>query len=441
MEFKVLEAKAKQRGIEEIEIYEVKTNGLEMTCFDGEIEQNTTSMTHVFCIRGVYNHQLATVYTEKDDEESMDFVLDTIIRNAKMITKDEPYFIYGGDETYPVALEKQTDFETVSLADKVKICQQVDALLKKKCPYVYKTEVSYAESMTACHIQNNNHLNVSKENKRAYIVAELIVKKDDDVKTAYDYLLFHQMAELDLEAFTDKIIEDAVGQFGAESVLSGDYDIVLDRSTVRSLLQVYSSVFFATSVLKKMSFLEGKIGEKVFGDNITLIDDPLHPLAQSFDTFDDEGVATKTKTVVENGVLKTYLHNLSTAKQMDVTSTGNGFKADINSPVSVQIDNFYLKPGTLTKEELFASVGNGLYITDLEGLHAGVNLISGTYSLKASGYKITDGKKADPVTLIILSSSFQDTFNKVFLLADDFEFRGSVGACSIVLRNMPVSGK
>lgn len=65
MEFKVLEAKAKQRGIEEIEIYEVKTNGLEMTCFDGEIEQNTTSMTHVFCIRGVYNHQLATVYTEK----------------------------------------------------------------------------------------------------------------------------------------------------------------------------------------------------------------------------------------------------------------------------------------------------------------------------------------------------------------------------------------
>ena len=117
MEFKVLEAKAKQRGIEEIEIYEVKTNGLEMTCFDGEIEQNTTSMTHVFCIRGVYNHQLATVYTEKDDEESMDFVLDTIIRNAKMITKDEPYFIYGGDETYPVALEKQTDFETVSLAE------------------------------------------------------------------------------------------------------------------------------------------------------------------------------------------------------------------------------------------------------------------------------------------------------------------------------------
>lgn len=65
-----------------------------------------------------------------------------------------------------------------------------------------------------------------------------------------------------MEAFTDKIIEDAVGQFGAESVLSGDYDIVLDRSTVRSLLQVYSSVFFATSVLKKMSFLEGKIGEK-----------------------------------------------------------------------------------------------------------------------------------------------------------------------------------
>ena len=439
MEFAKLVTKAKELGINEIEVYSVKQSGIDMEFFDGSIDANTTKMIDVMCVRGVYNGHIATVYTENND--NVDFVLNSIIRNASLITKEEPYFIYGGDDDYPVLTEKETNFEEASTLDKINLCKEVDELLKKKCPYVYKTETAYSESSFEYNIVNSNGLNVSKKGKRASLVAELIASKDGDVKTSYDFLYITKMEDINLEEFTDKIIEKAISQFGADSVPSGEYDIVLDKGAARSLLSVFSGVFCATTVLKKMSFLEGKIEQKICGDNITIIDDPLHCLAMKQDSFDDEGVATKTKIVVENGVLKTYLHNLTTAKMMGTVSTGNGFKASVSAPVNVSVDNFYLKPGEKTLEELFETVGNGLYITGLDGLHAGVNQVSGNFSLKCSGYMIENGKKTRPVTLIILTSSFQYMMNNIVEIGNDLEFRGSVGAPSVIVRKMSISGK
>lgn len=441
MEFQYIYEKAKKLGIEQLEVYSVKSNGVDMSFFDGVIDGNTTAMTNVMCVRGVYNGHIATVYTEKSDEDGIDFVLNAIIKNASIITKDEPYFIYGGDEEYPVIEEKESDFEKATAFEKMELCKKLDKILKEKCSYTYKTECAYSEKSFEYNIVNSNGLNVSKTGKRAYLIGELVASDGKEMKTSYDFLYINKMEDVNLEEFADKIIEKAVSQFGADSVPSGEYSVVLDKGAVRSLLQVFSNIFCATAVLKKMSFIEGKIGEKIFGENVTIIDDPLHKDALSQDSFDDEGVATKTKVVVENGILKTYLHNLSTAKMMGTTSTGNGFKVSVSSPVNVSVNNFYLKPGELSLEEVFEQIGDGLYITGLDGLHAGVNVVSGDFSLKASGYKITDGKKAEAVTLIILTSSFQYMMNNITHLANDFEFRGPVGACSIAVGKMSISGK
>lgn len=441
MDFLTLQKKASLLGIEEIEMYSQKRTGLDLDFFDGEMDSNTTKMIDVVCVRGVYNHHIATVYTEKNTDAAIDLVLNSIIKNATLISKDEPYFIYEGDEKYPVVEEPEMDFDKGSTSIKIQLCQKLDAMIKEKCPYVYKTECSFSEDSYENTLQNSKGLNLTKTGKKAFLVCQLVAKKGDDVKTNYDYLQIKNMKDIDLEKFADKLIADTIDQFGAEPVSSKEYDVVLDKSAVRSLLQVYSSVFCADNVLKKVSFLEGKIGEKIFGDNVTIYDDPLNELALNRDTFDDEGVATKTKVVVENGVLKAYLNNLSTAKMMNQEPTGNGYKASISSPVGVSISNFYLRPGKATLTEMFEYVKNGLYITSLSGLHAGVNQISGNYSLQASGFQIIDGKKADPVTLIILSSSFQDTMNKIAMIGNDFEFRGSVGASSIVVKNLSVSGK
>ena len=190
-----------------------------------------------------------------------------------------------------------------------------------------------------------------------------------------------------------------------------------------------------------MSFLKDKLGEEVFGKNITLIDDPLFWEAQQQYSFDDEGVATCTKAVVENGVLKTYLHNLKTAAMMQVKSTGNGFKNSVNSSVDIQPANLYLKAGDTSLEEMFKQLQNGVYITSVAGLHAGLNPISGSFNLQSSGFLIENGRKTKPVTLIIISGTLQELLNNVSYVGNDFEFKRGVGAPSLAIKSMAISGK
>ena len=441
MDFNDLYSMALNLGINEIEAYSVENNGMDVSFFDGDMVGNTTKMTNVMCIRGVYNNHIATVYTERLDEMGIKNALETIKTNASIISKADPYIMYEGSEKYPTLEEVEVDFDKVPAYEKINLCKKLDSLLKEKSPLVYKTEISYAEGSTTKTIKNSNGLDCKKDSKMAYIVAEVLCMKDNDVKVAYDYVYINKLKDLDLESFADKLINEAVSQFGADSIPSGSYDIVLDKDALRGLMGAYSSAFCADSVIKNMSFLKDKLDTKVFGENVTLIDDPLNRNSINQDTFDDEGVATKTKTLVEGGVLKTYLHNLTTAKMMNSKSTGNGFKPSIASPVGVEVENLYLKPGNKTLDELFAAVGNGVYINSLDGLHAGVNTISGNFSLKASGYKIEDGKKSTPVTLIIITSSFQEILNKITYIGSDLEFRDGFGAPSIALKGIAISGK
>ena len=115
-------------------------------------------------------------------------------------------------------------------------------------------------------------------------------------------------------------------------------------------------------------------------EKITIIDDPLKPGAINSETFDDDGVATYTKTVVENGVFNTFLHNLKTAQFFGAKSTGNAIGSCVGGI------NFHIKEGTTSKEEMIASLQEGLLITDLAGLHASLNPVSGDFSAQASGY-------------------------------------------------------
>ena len=313
--------------------------------------------------------------------------------------------------------------------------------MKEKSPYVQMTEVSYSEEENTTTIVNSNGLNVKRHSKYAFLVAEAVCVKDGETKTGFDYIRLDNIKDADLDALASGIVLDAVSTFGADSLPSGAYPVVLDKKVVSSLLGAFSNLFSADAVLKNMSFLKDKLGKKVFGENITLIDDPLSLDAPSQSAFDDEGVASFTKSVVENGVLKTYLHNLKTAAMMQVKSTGNGYKGGIETSVGVRPSNLYLKSGDTSFEDLLQSVKDGVYITSVTGLHAGLNPVSGSFNLQSSGFRIENGKKTTPVTLIILSGTLQELLNNVSLVGNDFEFKRGVGAPSLAIKSMAISGK
>ena len=441
MDTKLLFEKAKEAGINEIEVYRVKTTRSEIGVFNHQIENLTSSTSDVSYIRGAFNGHLGSVYVE-NNKLSVDEIISIIKDNASLININEPYFIYPGDESYPELKPYEGDFDSHSLAEKSDMVLALAKKVEEINEFVSCPEAEYSESSFEYVIENSNGLAVSKKGGYGVLVASVLGKKAEEVKSGYEIQLAKKFAEFDIEKLALDAVDGVVSKFGASPIVSGNYKTVVKNSVVRSLLGAFAGIFTAEAVIRKMSFLEGKEGTQVFGSNISIVDDPLCELAPSQDSFDDEGVSAKTKTVVENGVFKTFLHNLKTAKMMNTVTTGNGYKAGVSSGVGVRPSNFYVVPGQKSLDDLFAECGNGFYLTDVQGLHAGINVISGDFSLQAQGFEIVDGKLGKPVNLVVASGNFKKLFNEVLSLGNDLVFKtGSIGAPSILVSELSISGK
>lgn len=441
MNFELLKEKAKSKNITDIEIYSVRSKGNEIETFNFEIEKNLSFATNVMAIRGVYNDKITTIYLEDDSNERIDDIICEIIDNCSNITKDEPYVIYEGDEIYPKVVEPYSDYEKYSLEDKKNICLRLEDAIKKRSEYVTKTNVSYEEIEYEYAIINTKGLNVRRKTKRAMLVGEAILEKDGETKTNYDYDFINEIAAINYDELAKKIADRCALTFGAKTVDSKSYDVILENKVMASLLGEFSNIFSAKAVIRKVSFLEGEIDNKIFSDKITIVDDPLFEMAPTKSSFDDEGVAAFKKVVVDSGVLKTYLHNLSTAAIMKCKTTSNGFKDSVRAAVDVSPSNMYIKNGDKSVSEMYNMIDEGILITNVQGLHSGLDPVSGAFNLQASGFKIREGKLSDPVTLIIISGNFKDMLNNVKAVGSDFIFRGNFGSPSILITSMKVSGK
>ena len=174
---------------------------------------------------------------------------------------------------------------------------------------------------------------------------------------------------------------------------------------------------------------------------MTLVDDPLLEGGMGSRPFDDEGVPSATHTVVEDGVFRTFLHNLKTARKDGVATTGNARKVGYASAVHVTPTNFYLKPGKRTLDDMLRGIGEGLVITEVSGLHAGANPISGDFSLLAKGYTFREGRREKPVEQITVAGNFYELLNAVRELASDLTFpMGGIGCPSVDVGELSVSG-
>ena len=204
-------------------------------------------------------------------------------------------------------------------------------------------------------------------------------------------------------------------------------------------MEFYVGSADAEEVQKKSSFFIGKLNEKVASSKVTIEDRPLDKTLFARG-FDDEGVATYNKPIIKNGKLQTYLYNLTTAAKDGVATTGNASRGG----GKMHISPFYLvfKPGKKSQEELFKEVDNGVYITEVTGLHAGMNPQSGNFSLQSTGFLIKDGKKDRALDIITVSGNLMDVFKDIIEVGNDSkQFTSGSSAPSVIIKKIAVSGK
>jgi len=442
MNYQELIKRALDEGFTDIEIYSQHQKGLSISVFDGAIDKNTMNNTISYSIRGIYNDKMAYV-TSEDPNEDIDFIIQKLKENAKVLTTDEEFEIFAGSRDYKVIEKEYSDFYLINPKVKVDMLKKLESLVKQKDPrIVFVPYCRYSEVDVTTEIVNSKGLNLSNTNRFAFIMVGAVSREGTDQKSAYEIKAVNKFEDFNIEELAEKVVKRSVSLLGAEPVESKFYPVIFENEAMTEILGAFQSMFSGESAIRKTTLLLGKENEKIMSEKITIVDDPFHKDAIIVSPFDDEGVACYEKDVVSNGVFKTFLHNLKTARYFKTTSTGNGFKAGISSYAGVRGANLIIKPGTTSLEEMIKDTKEGLLITDVAGLHSGSDPASGNFSIQSTGYLINNGKIVRPVNLIVVSGNFLKMMNDVEVVGSDLDvsYRG-VGAPSIKFTSLSVSGK
>lgn len=437
MNFQKLFKLAKEKGIEDIQVYFSGSTEFDIEVLKGTVEKYAIADSAKLAVKGIYKGKMGTVSTEVINDDVFDFIVDSIIASADAIDSEDEVFIYEGDKSYK-KLEGLFNQELVeiSAAKKIEDTKKLEKLVLAQDDRITMVQAFYGEGTTKVSIQNSKGLNLEKKVNNSVLGAFILASDGKDQRTTYEYKLSNDYNDFDLEKMAIDGAKAACAQLGATPVDSGEYEILLKNSASASLLHPHVTMFSAEAVQKNVSLLKGKIGEAVGNELITLVDDPFRKKSAKSGAFDDEGVATKYKELIKKGKLTGFLHNLKTAKKGNTESTGSGF---ING---ISTTNFYLVEGTTEYDELVKGMKKGLIITDLAGTHAGCSAVSGDFSLQASGFLVEEGKIVRPVALITVAGNYLQLLKDVTHVCNDLYFNfGFVGSPSLKIKSLQVSGK
>lgn len=438
-------AKAKLEGFEECEIYLSSASDLEFTIYQSDIDTYSLTETIGVSFRGIYNGKMGYSYTEKIEEDSIEVLIDQAKDTASSIQSEDEVPIYEGDKNYAEVQGFNEELENVPVEDQIKFSLDVEKFAKERDSRVKSIEYNlFAHGSGKKVIMNTKGLDKSYSSNNAIAYISVVTQQENDIKTASKLKVGNDFKQFDARQLANDAVDEAISMLGAEPVKSGNYPIIFRNTAMADMIITFMGIFSAESVQKGLSLLKDKVGTKIASEKFTLVDDPLMENGINKVPFDDEGVATYKKSIIENGELKTLLYNLKTAKKDGVKSTGNGQKG-YKSAVGTAPFNMYVEKGTKSFDELVKQMGTGIVITEVEGLHAGANAISGDFSLSASGYYFENGNKIHPVEQVTVSDNFYKILENIDEIADDLEFTfpsaAYVGSPSILIKGISVAGK
>ena len=222
------------------------------------------------------------------------------------------------------------------------------------------------------------------------------------------------------------------------SLPAGRYAVVLHPEVAVDVLGIVAGMLSAEAVLKHRSLFTGKLGEAIASPLLTLVDDGRLPGGLGTEPWDGEGLPTRRNVLIENGVLKTYLHTLKTAAEMGVEPTATAGRGMGSNP-GITLFNLFPKAGEASPEELYRRMGSGVLITEIMGLHT-VDPVSGDLSVGASGIRVRDGVLAESVDKLTFAGNLRDFLTRISALGNDLRWYGSSAGLSILLDDIALGG-
>src|SRR5712672_64391 len=395
----------------------------------GQVETLKESGSRSIGVRVFNGQRAASTYSSDFSGKGLERMVKSALQLAKITSEDPNAGIPEPSQLGSISGDLDLYHEDVySLPgpERIDYARRAEKAALDFDPRIKNSEGGSFDAATGHKVLANSHGFVGEYRRSYCSVAAVPIAQTDAgaMQRDYWYSVARTLTKLDAPEKVGKTAaERTLRRLGARKAKTAQVPIIFDPMVATSILEHIFEGINGDSVYRGASFLAGKLGQKVAGNNVTIIDDGTIPGGFGSSPFDGEGVPTRRTVVIEKGVLKSYLLNTYTAKKLKLQTTGNAARGLAGTP-GIGPGNYFLQAGAKSPKELIANIKEGLYVTEFLG--QGVNLVTGDYSRGASGLWISGGEFAYPVEEITVAGNLKELLFKIYEIANDLEFRSYV---------------
>jgi PmbA protein len=410
----------------------------------GQVETLKESGSRAIGVRVFFGQRAANTYSSDFSSAGIERMLKSALELARITSEDPFAGIPDASKLGSLSGDLHLYYEDVySLpgTERIEYARRAEKAALDADPRIKNSEGGSFDAATGRKVLANSHGFVGEYQRSYCSVAAVPIAQDENglMQRDYWYSVARSMGKLEsAEQVGKEAARRTLRRLGARKVKTAHVPVVLDPMVATSMLGHIFEGVNGDSIYRGASFLAGKLGEKIAGPNVTIVDDGTIPGGFGTSPFDSEGIPTRRTVVIQDGVLKSYLLNTYTAKKLGLETTANASRGLAGTP-GIGPGNYFLEPGPKTPKEIIADIKDGLYITEFLG--HGANLVTGDYSRGASGMWIVNGELAYPVEEITVAGNLKDMFNNISEIGNDLEFRGSTASPTIRIDGLTVGGE
>ncbi|MEO8092314.1 MAG: TldD/PmbA family protein [bacterium] len=422
--------------------------GREIRVFGGEVESLSAAGERGLGVRAWIDGRVGFAYGTDLSGDGVTAIAADAVEASRVSDPDEFAAAPQPSTDAAPAPDGYLDPETAAWPTdrKVELAKAVERSALAADPRVVAVETAvYVDEEVSSAIRSSTGLGGSYQASFAYAYLQAIAEHDGCKQTGLGFGLGRSPAALDPEAIEREGAERALQLLGAAKPESRTCPVVLDETVAASFAGFIGGVLCADAVQRGRSPFADRLGDEIASDVLAVADDGIDLEGMASAPIDAEGLARGRTPLIEGGRLAAYLHDSYTARRQGDgrRSTANAARSGYRSAPSVATSNLIVEPGSASLDELLAAAGDGIYVTDVAGLHSGVNPVSGQFSVGASGILIDDGALAAPATEFTIASDLVSMLSAVQAAGSEARwvpFGGSVKTPPLLIGEMAVGG-
>jgi len=361
--------------------------------------------------------------------ENLNILLEKCIETTKNTPEDEFNSLPDRDllakEVKDLNLYDDTNLKNDHKIDYLKKLEASAAFNKK----IINTESSFTQNKSNFILANSEGFCDGYKTSSFTASSVTVAKDENSMERDYEYSSKCHLEDLeDAEKLGKLAADQTIRKLSPKKIGSEKISIIFDKRIAKGILSAFASAISSSAISRGTSFLKDKINQKIFADSINVFDKPDILKGLGSRSFDNEGVKTDTLKLVDNGILKNYLIDTYNGKKLSLKSNGRCGGAS----------NLYFENGRMSYKDLLNSSSKSLYITETIG--HGSNIVTGDYSVGATGFLVENGEFKYPINEITIAGNFKDMFQNI-TLANDLDFKYSTNSPTMKIEGMVVAGK